>query len=164
MDETIFFIVSLISGFSCAVLIWKLLEKKVKEKMEHEIFNEDEIVEGLKELKTYIAPPQQEKASKEYDLLELAIEYEVSDITIVNEEGLPIASTLADSEELAAKCSGVFYYIKKILGGDITKVEIKNPNKHIYIHPLLKDKHLIILHTDRYLCLSYQDLNQDLEI
>ncbi|AEF95970.1 hypothetical protein [Methanotorris igneus] len=138
MEGYILFIISLISGFLGVILIWKTFENLNKSKIREErAKEEEEIIEGLKELKSYIAP-EQKKASKEYDLLEIAFEHDILDITIANEEGLPIASTLADSEELAAKYSGIYQYIKNFMKKDIVKVSIKDKDGYVYIISISK--------------------------
>jgi len=135
MEYLLFIIFLMVGIFLGIVLTWKL---NISKSSHEEEISEEEIVESLSELKTYIVP-EQKKASKEYDLLEIALEHDVSDITIVNEEGLPIASTLADSEELAAKYSGIYQYIKNSTNRDITKISIRDKNGYTYILSISKD-------------------------
>ncbi|WP_250543591.1 roadblock/LC7 domain-containing protein [Methanocaldococcus lauensis] len=95
---------------------------------------EMEIIENLKELKTYMDTENKE-FSKEFDLVEIALTYDVGDIIVVNNEGLIIASTLKDAENAGAVCLGIFEYVKKFYN-DIRKIILQRKDKYIYIYPI----------------------------
>jgi len=95
-----------------------------------------EIIENLKELKPYVAPDEGREYTKEFDLVEIALSYDIEDIIVVNDEGLVIATTLKDADEVGATASSIFEYIKKLCG-NIKKVVIFKEDSYLYIYPLL---------------------------
>ena len=132
-----------ISGFLFTIAICKLynlrnqmMEQKEKEQLENEV------IEGLIELKKYSEQTQSSgsKASDKYDLIELALENDLSDITIVSEEGLPIISTLRNPDELAAQYSALFEYARNSEGiNELQRMSIKSEEGYKYITPMVKN-------------------------
>lgn len=138
MGSVYLFIFSLIVGFLGSVACWKLT-KYYQHKNDKENFKEleEEVIEGLKKLKEYTAAKNSRKASDEYDLLNIALDNELSDITIVNEEGLTIASTLKDPEEVAAQYSNIFQNVNNIIN-NASKVIVKAGDEYVYITTIKK--------------------------
>ncbi|WP_245527785.1 roadblock/LC7 domain-containing protein [Methanocaldococcus fervens] len=106
-----------------------------KEKRKTYKFIEMEIIEGLKELKPYIAPDENKEYTEEFDLVEIALSHDIEDIVVVNDEGLVVASTLKGGDDFGAIGLGIFEYIKKF-HDNIKKVVIQKGDNYIHIYPL----------------------------
>ncbi len=129
-----------VSGFLLGFAALKLyrLEMYKKEQKEKEQL-ENEIIEGLLQLKKYTATETSSVASDKYDLLEIALENDVSDITVANEEGLPIVSTLKEPDEDSAKYSALFQHINNSIANGLLKVNIKCEEGYRYVIPIVKN-------------------------
>lgn len=129
-----------ILGFFITFSVWKIykLEKSRREQEQKEEL-ENEIIEGLLELKKHTVKSNNKKLSDKYDLLEIAFENDVLDITIANEEGLPIVSTLKDPDEDSAQYSALFQNVNKSLNSNLLKVSIKCEEGYRYILPIVKN-------------------------
>jgi len=118
---------------------------KEKEKKKTYKLIEMEIIENLKELKPYVAPDEDREYTKEFDLVEIALSYDIEDIIVVNDEGLVIASTLKDADEVGAIGLGIYNYIKKF-HNNVKKIIIQKDEEYIYIFPLkLYDENLHVI-------------------
>jgi predicted regulator of Ras-like GTPase activity (Roadblock/LC7/MglB family) len=126
------------------MVIWKVykLQQHIIKQNEKEQL-ENEVIEGLLELKKSSTPKKQEmyNASNEYELIELALENNLSDITIACEEGLPIISTIKNPDEIAAKYSALFEYARNNNGGinNLQKISIKSEDGYKYIISIVKN-------------------------
>ncbi|ADC68810.1 Roadblock/LC7 family protein [Methanocaldococcus sp. FS406-22] len=142
MDGTIIFLILFIVGVGIGVGLYYYKEKEKKKTYR---LIEMEIIENLKELKPYVAPDEGREYTKEFDLVEIALSYDIEDIIVVNDEGLVIASTLKDADEIGASASGIFEYIKKFYS-NIKKVVIFKDDSYMYIFPLkLYDENLYVI-------------------
>ncbi|XRO75579.1 roadblock/LC7 domain-containing protein [Methanocaldococcus sp. 28A] len=132
MDVTILFLILFMLGvvIGVGVYFYKEREKKKTYKL-----IEMEIVESLKELKPYVAPDESKEYTKEFDLVEVALSYDIEDIIVVNDEGLIIASTLKDADNIGAIGLGIFEYIKKF-HDNVKKIIIQKDDSYIHIYPL----------------------------
>ncbi|AEH06379.1 hypothetical protein [Methanothermococcus okinawensis] len=140
MELIYIFIVALILGFTTTFLVWELNKvEKYKQESKQKEELENEIINGLLELKKHTVDFNNKKLSDKYDLMEIAFENNVSDITIANEEGLPIISTLKDPDEDSAQYSALFQNIDKSLNSNLLKVAIKCEDGHRYIIPIVKN-------------------------
>ena len=132
-----------ISGFLFTIAICKLYNLRnyiMKQKEKEQL--ENEVIEGLLELKKYSEQTSnpESKASDKYDLIELALENDLSDITIVSEEGLPIISTLRNPDELAAQYSALFEYAHNSEGiNNLQRMSIKSEDGYKYITSMVKN-------------------------
>jgi len=129
-----------ISGFLLGLAALKLyrMEMYRREQREKEQL-ENELIEGLLQLKKYTAAEAPSVASDKYDLLEMALENDVSDITVADEEGLPIVSTLKDPDEDSAKYSALFQYINNSIASGLLKISIKCEDGYRHIIPIIKN-------------------------
>ena len=132
MDEGTLFLILFILGMAIGVGIYHYREK---EKRKTYKLIEMEIIENLKELKPYVAPDEGREYTKEFDLVEIALSYDIEDIIVVNDEGLVIASTLKDADEVGAIASSIFEYIKKF-HDNVKKLIVQKDDEYIYIYPL----------------------------
>ncbi|NPA62395.1 MAG: roadblock/LC7 domain-containing protein [Methanococci archaeon] len=132
MNAIIAFLILFILGVGIGVGAYYYKEREQKKTYK---LIEMEIIENLKELKPYVAPDEDKEYTKEFDLVEIALSYDIEDIIVVNDEGLVIATTLKDAEEVGATASGIFEYIKKMCG-NIKKVVIYKDDSYLYIYPL----------------------------
>ncbi|AAB98151.1 hypothetical protein MJ_0163 [Methanocaldococcus jannaschii DSM 2661] len=132
MDAIIIFLILFIVGVLIGVGVYYYKEKERKKTYK---IIEMEIIENLKELKPYVAPDEGREYTKEFDLVEIALSYDIEDIIVVNDEGLVIATTLKDADEVGATASSIFEYIKKLCG-NIKKVVIFKEDSYLYIYPL----------------------------
>ncbi len=123
-------------GFA-AFRVYKIKKEEEERKAREEL--EQEIIEGLIELKKYTTPDIDGLASDKYDLLEVALENDISDVTIATEEGFPIVSTLKNPEEDAAKYSALFQYINNNILNDLLKINLKSENGYRYVIPIVKE-------------------------
>jgi len=139
MENLSLFTISLGAGFlsSFYTLMKVKRSKKTSETEEHEKL-ELEVIEGLQKLKSHALSEKSKKASDKYDLLEIALSQDISDITVVNEEGLPIVSTLKDPEEVSGQYSGIFQTLNKIMG-NVSKASVKSGDEYIYISTIEKN-------------------------
>lgn len=129
-----------ILGFFITFSVWKIYKlKKSRREQEQKEELENEIIEGLLELKKHTVKSNNKKLSDKYDLLEIAFENDVLDITIANEEGLPIVSTLKDPDEDSAQYSALFQNVNKSLNSNLLKVSIKCEEGYRYILPIVKN-------------------------
>jgi hypothetical protein len=132
MDVVTLFITFFILG---TVLGAGLQYYREKEKKKTYKIIEMEIIENLKELKPYVAPDESRRYTKEFDLVEIALTYDIEDIIVVNDEGFVVASTLRDAEDVGAIGLGVYEYIKKF-HGNVKKIIIQKDDEYIHIYPL----------------------------
>ncbi|AIJ06480.1 hypothetical protein JH146_1638 [Methanocaldococcus bathoardescens] len=132
MDEGILFLILFILGVAIGVGIYYYREKEKKKTYK---LIEMEIIENLKELKPYVAPDESKEYTKEFDLVEVALSYDIEDIIVVNDEGLVIASTLKDADNVGAIGLGIFEYIKKF-HDNVKKIIIQRDEEYIHIYPL----------------------------
>jgi len=143
MDPILLFLVSFLACLILVILGWYIYTiKKEREKLLEKKKLEDEIVNTLLELKKYTTKSidvSDEKLSDKFDLIEVALENDVSSITISSEEGLPIVSTIRDPEEISAKYSALFQQICKISKSIPKKISIKFEDHYIHIVPIVKD-------------------------
>ncbi|ENN96357.1 Roadblock/LC7 family protein [Methanocaldococcus villosus KIN24-T80] len=130
MLSTIVFLLSFCIGTVLGIYV-KIKREKNIEKNHKEL--ENKVIENLKELKKYVAPLDDREYSKEYDLVEIALDYGLEDIVVVNDEGLVIASTLKDGEMLGASGLDIYERIKKY-HDDTKKVIIYKDNLYTYIY------------------------------
>ncbi|ABR54228.1 conserved hypothetical protein [Methanococcus vannielii SB] len=140
MENLTLFTVSLGAGFlSSYYTLLKLKKDKknleVKEHAELEL----EVIAGLQKLKTRAISENPKKASDRYDLLEIALYHDILDITVVNEEGLPIVSTLMDPDDVSGQYSGIFQTINKVIG-NVSKASVKSGDEYIYISTIEKNE------------------------
>jgi predicted regulator of Ras-like GTPase activity (Roadblock/LC7/MglB family) len=125
-----------LSGFLFALAAWKLyqLELLKKEMREKEAL-ENEVIDGLLELKKHSAAGEvSTRASDSYDLLSVALMHDVSNITIISDEGLPIVSTLKDAEEISAQFSALYDFALKILPDKLNKLSVKLDDEYVLIY------------------------------
>ncbi len=129
-----------VSGFLLGLAALKLyrMEQYRREQREKERL-ENEIIEGLIQLKKYTTAETSPVASDKYDLLEIALENDVSDIIIANEEGLPIVSTLKDPDEDSAKYSALFQYVNSSITNGLLKINIRCEDGYRYVIPIVKN-------------------------
>ncbi|XRP97317.1 roadblock/LC7 domain-containing protein [Methanocaldococcus sp. 16A] len=132
MDATILFLILFILGVVIGVGVYYYKEKEKKKTYK---LIEMEIVENLKELKPYVAPDESKEYTKEFDLVEVALSYDIEDIIVVSDEGLIIASTLKNAENIGAIGLGIFEYIKKF-HDNVKKIIIQKDDAYIHIYPL----------------------------
>jgi predicted regulator of Ras-like GTPase activity (Roadblock/LC7/MglB family) len=132
MNMVIFFLIFFIIGVGLGV---ELYYYKEREKKKTYRLIEMEIIENLKELKPYVAPDEDREYTKEFDLVEIALTYDIEDIIVVSDEGLVIASTLKDAENVGAVGLGIFNYIKKF-HNNVKKIVIHKDEEYIHIYPL----------------------------
>ncbi|WP_423793337.1 roadblock/LC7 domain-containing protein [Methanocaldococcus indicus] len=128
--ELIFFISFILGG----ILAYLLYKYKENQKQQSFKVIEMELVENLKELKKQIEPTDDKKFSKEFDLVELSLNYEFDDIVITNDEGFIIASTYEDSDEFGSTLFRIFENIKDYLK-KVKKVVIQS-DEYIIIYPI----------------------------
>ncbi|WP_459202601.1 hypothetical protein [Methanococcus sp. CF] len=140
MENLSLFTVSLGAGFfgSYYTLVKMKKNKKHVQQEEKELL-EIEVIEGLQKLKSHAIAKNPEKASDTYDLLEIALSHDLLDVTVVNEEGLTIISTLKDPEEVAGQYSGIYQTLNKIMG-NVEKTIIKSGEEYIYISTIEKNE------------------------
>ena len=132
----IFTLLMVLSGFLFALAAWKLyqLELLKKEMREKEAL-ENEVIDGLLELKKHSAAGEvSTRASDSYDLLSVALMHDVSNITIISDEGLPIVSTLKDAEEISAQFSALYDFALKILPDKLNKLSVKLDDEYVLIY------------------------------
>ena len=117
MENLSLFTVSLGAGFfGSYYTLLKLKKDKKDVKKEEKDMLELEVIEGLQKLKSQAVSKNPEKASDTYDLLEIALSHDLLDVTVVNDEGLTIISTLKDPEEVSGQYSGIYQTLNKIMG------------------------------------------------
>ncbi len=132
MNSTLIFLITFITGGLLGYLFYNMKLKKEYEKKE-EI--EEELVKSLKELKSYVAPKEvieEREFSKDFDLVELALEHNLIDIIVTDEEGLTIATTIKDESDLGPKIVYIFENIIKNFS-DTRKVIISKKESYLYI-------------------------------
>ncbi|MBA2863742.1 hypothetical protein [Methanococcus maripaludis] len=140
MENLGLFTISLGAGFfGSYYTLFKLKKDKKNVQNEEKELLELEVIEGLQKLKSQAVSKNPEKASDTYDLLEIALSHDILDITVVNEEGLTIISTLKDPDEVAGQYSGVFQTLNKIMG-NVEKTSIKSGEEYIYISTIEKNE------------------------
>ncbi|MBW9223630.1 roadblock/LC7 domain-containing protein [Methanothermococcus sp. SCGC AD-155-E23] len=141
MDPILFFLLSFFIGLVLVIVGWYLYQlKKERERMLEKEKLEEEIVSSLLELKKYTTESiGEETLSDKFDLLEVALENDVSSITITSEEGLPIVSTIKDPEEIAANYSALFQQICRISKHIPKRISIKFEDYYIHIIPIVVD-------------------------
>ncbi len=127
-----YFLGFFIFGTILGIALYKY--KESQKKKEFKII-EMELVNNLKELKTYIEPDENKIFSDEYDLVEIALEYGLEDIIITNDEGFIVASTLKDSEELGSNVFKIFCNVKDLYN-NLKKIIIQEENSNIIIYPI----------------------------
>ena len=137
----IFTLLMVLSGFLFALAAWKLYQLELlKKEMREKEKLENEVIDGLLELKKYSAAGDiSTKASDSYDLLSVALMHDVSNITIISDEGLPIVSTLKDAEEISARFSALYDFALKILQDKLNKLFVKLEDKYVLIYPDVKN-------------------------
>ncbi|MCQ6254849.1 roadblock/LC7 domain-containing protein [Methanocaldococcus sp.] len=141
MEATTIFLILFILGVFIGIGLYFFKER---EKRKTYKLIEMEVIENLKELKAYMDTGDKE-FSKEFDLVEIALTYDIGDIIVVDDEGLIIASTLKDADDIGAIDLGIFEYAKKFYK-DIKKIIIQRKDKYIYIYPIkLCNEHLYII-------------------
>ena len=149
MDPIFIFLLSFLICLIIVMLGWYLYTiKKERERLLEKKKLEDEIVKSLLELKKYTAESievSDEKLSDKFDLIEVALDNDISSITIASEEGLPILSTIKNSEEISAKYSSLFQRIHKISKNMPKKISIKFEDHYIHIFPIVVDGHTLYL-------------------
>lgn len=140
MEPIYIFTLMIMSGFLLGFAALKLYRREMhkREQMEKEQL-ENEIIEGLIQLKKYTAAETPSVASDKYDLLEVALENNITDITIANEEGLPLISTLKDPDEDSAKYSALFQYARDLIANNLLKINIRCEDNYNYIVPVVKN-------------------------
>ncbi len=142
MEPIYILLLAMFSGFLGSIALWLLYEqrKKIKTMKEKELL-EKEVIDGLLELKKYSISDDitENKASKDYDLIELALEQDINDIIISSDEGLPILSTIKESDELAAETTALYKYASKYFKNNIDKILIKSGEEHQYIYKIIKN-------------------------
>ena len=146
MESIYLLFIASISGFLIVVAMWKAyeLQQQIKKEKEKEQL-ENEVIEGLIKLKKSSIPTPQKKqetsgASNKYDLIELALENDLLDITIACEEGLPVISTIENPNEIAAKYSALVEYAKNnVEESDLHRVSIKSEEGYKYIITMIKN-------------------------
>ena len=147
MGPILLFLISFLIGLALVMVGWYIYNiKKGREKLLEKKILEDEIVSSLLELKKYTSENIviiDERLSDKFDLIEVALENDVSSITITSEEGLPILSTIRDSEEVSAKCSALFQQTHKILKDEPKKMSIKFEDHYIHIIPIVVGGHIL---------------------
>lgn len=135
----IFFLIGLI----LIMLGWYIYTtKKEKERLLEKEKLEDEIVNSLLELKKYTTESinvSDEKLSDKFDLIEVALENDVSSITIASEEGLPVVSTIGNPEEMSANYSALFQHTHKLSKNKPKRMSIKFEDYYIHILPIFKN-------------------------
>ncbi|CAB3288883.1 Robl_LC7 domain-containing protein [Methanocaldococcus lauensis] len=141
MDAVAIFLILFIIGVGIGIGLY--IHKEREKRRTYKII-ETEIIENLKELKTYMESEDRE-FSKEFDLVEIALSYDLGDIIVVNDEGLIIASTIKDAEDIGAINFSIFKYIKKFYK-DVKKIIIQRKDNYIYVYPIkLCGEHLFII-------------------
>ena len=137
----IFTLLMVLSGFLFALAAWKLYQLELlKKEMREKEKLENEVIDGLLELKKYSASGDiSTKASDSYDLLSVALMYDVSNITIISDEGLPIVSTFKDAEEISAQFSALYDYASKILPDKLNKLFVKLEDKYVLMYSAVKN-------------------------
>ncbi|HIP84858.1 MAG TPA: hypothetical protein EYH15_05155 [Methanothermococcus okinawensis] len=141
MDPVLLFLISFFTGLVLVILVWYIynLKKERERELEKKKF-EEEIVNSLLELKKYTTESiSDEKLSDKFDLIEVALENDVSSITISSEEGLPIVSTIKNPERISAEYSALFQQILKISKRMPEKISIKFEDYYIHIIPIVVD-------------------------
>jgi len=140
MDSIFLFLILFLIGLVVIMLGWYIYTiKKEKEKLLEKEKLEDEIVNSLLELKRYTTESiniSNEKLSNKFDLIEVALENDVTSITITSEEGLPIVSTIRNPDEISAKYSALFQRTHKLSKNKPKKISIKFENYYIHILPI----------------------------
>jgi len=140
MENLSLFTVSLGAGFfGSYYTLLKLKKDKKDVKKEEKDMLELEVIEGLQKLKSQAVSKNPEKASDTYDLLEIALSHDLLDVTVVNDEGLTIISTLKDPEEVSGQYSGIYQTLNKIMG-NVEKTIIKSGDEYIYISTIEKNE------------------------
>ena len=149
MDPIFVFLISFLICLILVMLGWYLYNiKKERERLLEKKKLEDEIVKSLLELKKYTAESievSDEKLSDKFDLIEVALENDISSITIASEEGLPILSTIKNPEEVSAKYSSLFQQIHKISKNTPKKISIKFEDYYIHIMPIVMNDLILYL-------------------
>jgi len=142
MEPILVFAVFYTLGFLAVITSWKIyvIKKEKDEQIKKEQL-ENEIISSLLELKKYTTTNlDDERLSNKYDLIGIALENDVTNIIIVNDEGLPVLSTLENSDEYSAKYSALFQRICKLSKNKPSKVSIKyDEGYYIHILPMIKD-------------------------
>ena len=142
MEPILIFAVFYTLGFLAVLISWGIynIKKENDRQIKKEQF-EDEIISSLLELKEYTTTNLEDgKLSNKYDLIGIALENDVTNIIIVNDEGLPVLSTLENSDEYSAKYSALFQRVSKLSKNKPSKVSIKyDDGYYINILPMVKD-------------------------
>ena len=139
MDPILFFLLSFFIGLVLVIVGWHLytLKKERERQLEKEKL-EKEIVSSLLELKKYTTESiADESLSDKFDLLEVALENDVSSITITSEEGLPVVSTIRNPEEISARYSALFQQVFKMSKSMPKRISIKFEDYYIHIIPIV---------------------------
>ncbi|MBW9221012.1 hypothetical protein KKP91_02240 [Methanothermococcus sp. SCGC AD-155-M21] len=148
MNPIIVFFIFFIVGLFIGIFIWKIYRiRNEREKQAQKEQLENEIVSSLLELKKHTTLDVSTELdtgygelSNKYDLIEIALENEVVSITIANDEGLPVISTLKDPCEESAEYSALFQSISKSSKNKPSKISIEYDEKHyLYIKPVVKN-------------------------
>ena len=148
MNPIVIFILFFIVGLFVGILIWKIYHiRKEMEKQAKKEQLENEIVDSFIELKKYTTldvgtelDSEYIELSNKYDLIEVALENDVVNITIANDEGLPVISTLKDPYEESAEYSALFQSVSKSLKNKPSKVSIEYDEGHyLYVKPVVKN-------------------------
>ncbi|MBW9221632.1 hypothetical protein KKP97_01085 [Methanothermococcus sp. SCGC AD-155-C09] len=148
MSPIIVFFIFFLVGLFIGIIIWTIYRViKEREKQAEKEQLENEIVSSLLELKKHTTlnigaelDTDYGELSNKYDLIEVALENEVVSITIANDEGFPVISTLKDPYEESAKYSALFQSIYKSSRNKPSKISIEYDEKHyLYIKPVVKN-------------------------
>ena len=142
MEPILIFAMFYILGFLAVLTTWRIyVIKKEKDKHMKKEQLENEVISSLLELKKYTTKSiGGEKLSDKYDLIGIALENDVTNIVIVNDEGLPVLSTLENSDEYSAKYSALFQSVCKLSKNKPSKISIKyDEGYYINILPMIKD-------------------------
>jgi len=136
-----FTVLMVLSGFLFTIAAWKLYQVELlKKEMREKEKLENEVIDGLLELKKYsVVDDTSRVVSDSYGLLEVALTHDVSNITVISEEGLPIVSTLKDVDEIAAQISALYDFASKVLPNKLKKLSIKSDDEYVLIYSTVKN-------------------------
>ncbi|WP_456471528.1 roadblock/LC7 domain-containing protein [Methanocaldococcus sp.] len=151
MSLTLLYLITFIFG---SFLGYSLYNIKKQKEMQEKNEIEEELINSLKELKSYVTPIGEEDVkefSKDYDLVEIALEYNLIDIVVTDDEGLVITSTIKEEEDIGAIAASIFDYINKYLS-NVRKVVIVKENSYLYIYKLyIYDEKIYIIFESKVL-------------